>query len=229
VCDSNGLCETGCGSIGIGDSDPVFVCLSGDTDGDGLADYLDPDIDGDGIANDDDLDADGDGQDDPVYNNNGDGNAFDTSNIEGLLSTANTIADDARNGIGAVNSGLGTLNQTASQIKDSLSGEGYSGKTADDLSAGDTLIDDAFTGLNETLSKTESELGGRTVTETDFQFIDTFIGQLPAANCEDPVFHKQTLDWCSKAPTINSWLYWIVAALTVAAVFHELNETLRRK
>jgi hypothetical protein len=67
VCDSNGGCNSGCGSIGIGDADPVFVCLSGDSDGDGLGDYYDPDIDGDGIANELDLDSDGDGKDDRKY------------------------------------------------------------------------------------------------------------------------------------------------------------------
>jgi hypothetical protein len=66
VCDSNGLCNSGCGSVAIGNSAPIFGCISGDTDGDGLADYLDPDLDGDGIRNEDDLDKDGDGKDDPT-------------------------------------------------------------------------------------------------------------------------------------------------------------------
>jgi hypothetical protein len=64
VCDSQGNCNTGCGSVAFGDSQPLFVCLSGDTDGDGLANYLDPDIDGDGIRNEVDLDSNGDGIDD---------------------------------------------------------------------------------------------------------------------------------------------------------------------
>jgi hypothetical protein len=67
VCDSQGVCNTGCGSVALGDSTPVFVCISGDTDSDGLADYLDPDIDGDGISNELDLDANGDGLDDATY------------------------------------------------------------------------------------------------------------------------------------------------------------------
>jgi hypothetical protein len=67
VCDSQGNCNTGCGSVAFGDTDPLFVCLSGDSDGDGLANYLDPDIDGDGIKNEDDLDNDGDGIDDAKY------------------------------------------------------------------------------------------------------------------------------------------------------------------
>jgi hypothetical protein len=61
-----GEVQDGCGTANI-----AFICMSGDTDGDGLPDYLDPDIDGDGIANGDDLDADGDGKDDPIDNSSG--------------------------------------------------------------------------------------------------------------------------------------------------------------
>mgnify|MGYP007022652337 CR=1 FL=1 len=46
----------GCGTANIS-----FICMSGDTDSDGLPDYLDPDIDGDGLLNDDDTDPTGGG------------------------------------------------------------------------------------------------------------------------------------------------------------------------
>jgi hypothetical protein len=94
VCDNNGLCNIGCGSVAFGGSDPVFVCLSGDSDGDGLANYIDPDVDGDGIRNEDDLDSNGDGVDDPVYQNdrNGSGTTVnvDLGNLESLTSQGNS-------------------------------------------------------------------------------------------------------------------------------------------
>lgn len=68
----NGVCNEGCGYIGLNGQDSMFVCLGSDTDSDGVYDYEDPDIDGDGIPNDEDLDSDGDGVDDPtngIYSN----------------------------------------------------------------------------------------------------------------------------------------------------------------
>jgi hypothetical protein len=90
VCDTNGNCNTGCGTITSGGTQS-FVCLSPDSDLDGIADYVDPDIDGDGIRNDDDLDPDGDGQDNPVYQNAGSssGSAGSTLALENLTSTGN--------------------------------------------------------------------------------------------------------------------------------------------
>lgn len=78
VCDSNGNCQTGCGSITYAGS-TEFVCFSSDTDSDGLPNYMDPDIDGDGIPNGDDLDPDGDGVDNADYSNTPGGN--NTTNI----------------------------------------------------------------------------------------------------------------------------------------------------
>jgi hypothetical protein len=93
VCDSRGLCNTGCGNVAFAGNDPLFVCLSGDTDGDGLADYLDPDLDGDGIRNEDDLDKDGDGQDDPTYptNKNSEGMEFSSVELESLANETNNL------------------------------------------------------------------------------------------------------------------------------------------
>jgi hypothetical protein len=100
VCDSSGACNEGCGNVAIGDNDPVFVCLSGDTDNDGLADYLDPDIDGDGIANDLDLDSDGDGKDDPKYptSKSSEGTVVnvDTSQLETLAGQGNAALESIK-------------------------------------------------------------------------------------------------------------------------------------
>jgi hypothetical protein len=108
VCDSNGTCNTGCGSVSIGDSDPTFICLSEDTDQDGLADYADPDIDGDGIANEVDLDSDGDGLDDPKYPRPDEpmNVTIDTGNLETLAAEGNDTLQsikeelETRNGSG---------------------------------------------------------------------------------------------------------------------------------
>lgn len=88
VCDANGKCNSGCGKVAIGDSPSIFGCMSGDTDGDGLADYLDPDLDGDGIRNEDDLDSDGDGKDDPTLPNSRSGGTS-TLALEGLANKTN--------------------------------------------------------------------------------------------------------------------------------------------
>jgi hypothetical protein len=97
VCDSNGICNQGCGSVAVGDFDPVFVCLSGDNDSDGVPDYKDPDIDGDGIANNDDLDNDNDGIDDETFPdfNTGGGSTVnvDTSTLEGIGNSTNSKLD----------------------------------------------------------------------------------------------------------------------------------------
>lgn len=88
----NGQCQSGCGNVTWG-GQTQFMCLSDDTDGDGIGDYADPDIDGDGIPNNQDPDADGDGQDDPQYNT-GDGNG--TTNV-----TVNVDPNAIGNAVGA--------------------------------------------------------------------------------------------------------------------------------
>ena len=98
VC-TNGQCHTGCGTMALDGSDPVFVCFSGDTDGDGLPDYIDPDIDGDGIANEDDLDADGDGKDDPKNPTDNGNNVtvnVNTSEIERLIGVTNSKLEEIK-------------------------------------------------------------------------------------------------------------------------------------
>jgi hypothetical protein len=96
VCDSQGNCNSGCGSVSIGDSDPLFMCLSDDIDLDGLADYKDPDIDGDGIANELDLDADGDGLDDVKYSKPDEAMtvSVDFGALESISSQSNTKLDE---------------------------------------------------------------------------------------------------------------------------------------
>lgn len=104
VCDSQGTCDEGCGTVGFGGQE-AFVCLSDDTDLDGIGDYADPDIDGDGIPNNNDVDADGDGQDDPTYDGNGDGNGQTIGNINVTAQVDNS----------GVISALGEIEETLSE------------------------------------------------------------------------------------------------------------------
>tara|TARA_R110000737_G_C14613111_1_gene491379 strand:+ start:2476 stop:3891 length:1416 start_codon:yes stop_codon:yes gene_type:complete len=112
VCDSQGLCNTGCGNVAFAGNDPLFVCLSGDTDGDGLADYLDPDLDGDGIRNEDDLDSDGDGKDDPTYptNKNSDGMEFSSVELESLANETNNLTAQGNSTLESIKDELETQN-----------------------------------------------------------------------------------------------------------------------
>jgi hypothetical protein len=128
VC-TDGACLEGCGNVEFG-GESAFMCLSDDTDSDGIGDYADPDIDGDGIANNEDLDADGDGADDPDYDNDDTDSpsqdiAFDNSAVEGELSALNATNTQIKAGIDAVNSnlnsGLGALNVKTQSILDEVS------------------------------------------------------------------------------------------------------------
>lgn len=83
--------------------------------------------------------------------------------------------------------------------------------------------------FTDSMSKTESELGGVEVQESDLNFVDTIFGSLPASSCQNPVFNGHQLDLCKRAPEINAWLSYIVMALTILALFNEANLVLRTK
>jgi hypothetical protein len=202
VCNNDtGVCQSGCGTV-----NGTFLCFSQDTDGDGLADYFDPDIDGDGIPNAQDLDKDGDGVEDKDYSDTPSGG-----------------------GGGGANVNMAGVERRLDDIKGLLTSTPYSGKKASDLAAAEQQVDDAFTALTTAGNKTMAESGGVVLQDTDIQFINTFVGSLPLASCTNPIIYGKVLNFCSKAPLINEWLYWLIAALTIIAVFHELNDTLRRK
>ena len=198
VCNENG-CLTGCGSVTFG-GQTEFMCLSGDTDGDGLGDYADPDIDGDGIPNEQDLDSDGDGADDPNY-----GNSNDSGSV--------------------VNINLDETNDILRSIRDSQ----YTGPDGSQLESDiTTLTNDTLQELTDAINGTPTDLGGMAITPTDFTFIDTVIGSLPTASCQNPAFpFIGSFELCSIAPRVNEWLYWILAILTIIAIFHELTKTAR--
>lgn len=100
VCDSNGVCPDGCGTV-----NEVFVCFDNDFDSDSVPDYLDPDIDGDGIPNDQDLDSDGDGVDDPIDLSSGSSSGTGDVNVEVNIDTQ-SITDELQ----SINSSLSVTN-----------------------------------------------------------------------------------------------------------------------
>lgn len=124
VCNATTGCRSGCGTVAVNGSEPVFMCLTDDTDGDGVGDYADPDIDGDGIPNEQDLDNDGDGIDDPVYDNGANsgggagGGAGQIINID--LSQTNDLLGQSKNLLGQIKSGVDSLNSNLDSGLDSV-------------------------------------------------------------------------------------------------------------
>jgi hypothetical protein len=204
VCDQMGNCQPSCGTFAFGGGSDLFMCLSGDTDGDGLPDYIDPDLDGDGIRNEDDLDKDGDGKDDPTYPKQDEGTTVnvDMGGVETRLDKIATLLDTT---------GLAYTGKTALQLKD---------ESKLQLDAVDLLLTDAFDLTNE-------EMGGININPEEFEFVNTAIGKIPMSVCSNPVLNGYEVDFCSKAPMINDWLYWIVGFITIIALFHEANHTFR--
>lgn len=114
VCNAQGQCQSGCGYV-----NDVFVCLSGDLDGDNIGDYADPDIDGDGIANGLDLDNDGDGIDDPVYDN-GSNNGGSSSIVNIDLTETNNLLSDISNNASSLVTGQGQIKDTVDGLGDKI-------------------------------------------------------------------------------------------------------------
>lgn len=123
----------------------------------------------------------------------------------------------------------GQIGDLSSQIHDLLDGA-YTGALPEDFGAQrDAILDDVTGQLNDTFNMTETELGGQPIAESDDDFIETFIGNIEVSACQNPVFlGDKTLDICSRASTINETLYFIFAALTLIAIWHELHKVARR-
>lgn len=123
----NGQCLEGCGYMSFG-QETQFLCLSSDTDSDGIGDYADPDIDGDGIPNSQDLDSDGDGVDDPDYSgvSGGGANGGGTTNVE--VNVDNSVLEDLmrenNSKLDTANNSLDTLNESVANIEESLKSDG---------------------------------------------------------------------------------------------------------
>lgn len=226
VCDSNGNCPTGCGTLSA-NGQVGFVCTSQDTDNDGIPDYQDPDIDGDGIRNEDDLDSDGDGQDDPINPNyTGGFNQASLSGIEGLLSQ---IAQNTSGGSG----GGGTSGPSASQIGEEV-GEKLTEIGDFSTSEYEARIDAKSEQLqvktDEFLQKDENDLSNA-FDESQFANDFTELKSLLApssctANIEIPLTNSN-LDLCTAAAKAKPFLWVIFAISTFIYCVRRIQSTAR--
>ena len=233
VCNSNGVCQSGCGTVVFG-GESQFICLSSDTDGDGLGDYADPDIDGDGIRNEDDLDVDGDGQEDPNYIGNIPPSG-ELSNVEYLLGQ---IANNTRNNSSGGGSGSGpTANQIGAAVGSEV-GEEISERlteladfsTSDYEQSVDNKIQQSEQAIDQFLSSDENDLT-KAFDSNDFEnsFTDlknVFTNTGCTAQFSIP-FTSKTLDLCEPASKAQPFLYVIFAISTFIYCVRRVQQTAR--
>lgn len=225
VCDANGNCDAGCGSVSFGDQS-AFVCSGTDTDGDGLADYLDPDIDGDGIANDDDLDADGDGQDDPTYSNSG--NA-DLSGIEGYLAQIAANTEGGTGGTGSSASASDIGESVAEELEDKLTELGDF--STDDFEASvDTKVQASNDAIDTFLEADESDLNNafdQSEFENSYSTLKTILAPSGCSASFDVPFSSGSLNLCESATKAQPFLYVLFAVLTFIYCMRRIQSTAR--
>lgn len=222
VCSTvNGVytCQSGCGDV-----NGVFVCITGDSDQDGIIDSEDDDCDGDGIPNNVDTDSPCSDNSGPPSDTGADLSATNTL-IQQLIDSQNATTSKTTD----VANGLGTVNNTLSDIKTTLNTPWSSENTPQTFDTNATALmqkteDNALNAFNETAS----EAGVVFVQESDIDFITTMFGDLSASQCTDPViWENYTWDLCSRAQDINDILYWILACVTMIAIFHRLYEIVK--
>jgi len=218
--DENGNPNAGCGSFSNG-FDTNFVCFGRDTDADGYPDYSDPDIDNDGIMNAQDSDADGDGipnGTDNDYVNYGTGSSTNTGGSGG----SSTDVSGIESRLDGINESINNQS-TAGMPSESAFNSGF-----------DAVIASGVDAIKDEFGKSAIEtcidgVCGSEITGTETDFINTAFGSYSTSSCINPVWIKgQVLDFCSKAPTVNEFLYWIVAMLTSLFLLSEFHTTLRR-
>jgi hypothetical protein len=201
----NGNCQTGCGNMSFDGGDPVFVCLSGDTDGDGIGDYVDPDVDGDGIPNEDDLDYDGDGIDDPTYENPS--NQPVSVNVDSAA-IGQAVGDKVREALIEQGDFSGTESTNAIQSDiDTLQSDT------------DTLLNDENFNLTGLIDSTGVESS-----------LDPITANLQKKTCTNNIdipFTGKQLDICSAADRAEPWLYIIFAFSTVLYVVRRVTDTVK--
>lgn len=156
-----------------------------------------------------------------------------TDSASGLHTALGNLSGQLGNAEGGLHQHLGAVEGGIADIKnelDELLTGDYTGPLPEDFeSSRDATLDDLTTQLTDTFNMTEEELGGRPILATDDDFIETFIGRFNVSQCQNPVIlGDKTLDICSKASTINETLYYIFAALTLIAIWHELHSVARR-
>lgn len=210
-CSTNN-CPQSCGTVTF-DNVTQYLCFDNDTDSDGIGDYKDPDIDDDGILNEDDSDVDGDGID----------NVDDDDYVDPTVDTPVTGVDVYNveidnSGVEARLDAIRNFLETPSDYDSSLV-----------TNAAQGAIDNALSQVDSSMAQSEKEMGGRSLSSADTDFVNTLIGTIDTSTCVNPVIHEIELDLCSKATTINELLYWIFAALTTIFLFHEFHNTIRMR
>lgn len=238
VCDSNGLCQTGCGTVAFG-GEEHFMCLSSDTDGDGLGDYADPDIDGDGIRNDEDLDRDGDGFEDPVYPiGNNSSQVQHQSNVETLLAQ---IAQNTNGSSGGGSNGNGQ-SPTAQEIGESV-GEEVGDEIAEKLTeigdfsttnfeqSVDSKVEASNDSINQFLESEDSDLTNA-FDQSDFEgSYNNLKSALAPTGCTADIsipFTSNKLDLCTPAAKAQPFLYVIFAIATFIYCVRRIQTTVRK-
>lgn len=229
VCDSNGNCQPGCGSISFG-GQQEFVCLSGDIDNDSIPDYQDRDRDGDGILNEDDLDADGDGLEDAISNTPNRVRTPHQSSLEQLLAQ---IVQNTSNGTGGGSGSGASAAQIGESVADELeeklveqadfSGTEYEQSVNAKIEATDTAID-------EFLENDEKDLTNA-FDETDFQGSFSTLKTVLSPNGCSAQFSipltDSTLDLCEPASKAQPFLYVIFAISTFIYCMRRIQSTAR--
>lgn len=221
VCNSAGTCPTGCGVLSA-NGQTGFVCVSKDTDGDGLPDYMDPDIDGDGIKNEDDLDKDGDGKDDPINPNQG---GQDLGKIEALLSKIERNTSKQSNAPTAQEIGEEVGKKTAEKLTELRD---FSSATYEQS------LDQKNQKLQEDTEKfldnTENNLQ-KAFQESDYQqSYNALKGVLSPTACTATFsipLSKQSLDLCDSVSKAKPFLYVIFAIATFIYCIRRISQTAR--
>lgn len=228
VCDSNGNCNAGCGSIGFGGQNE-FVCLSGDIDNDSIPDYQDRDKDGDGIINEDDLDADGDGIEDPINNAQSKVRTPHQSSIEQLLSqiAQNTSGGSGGGGSGASASQIGE--SVAEELEEKLVEQADFSGTEFEQSI-NSKIEATNTSIDEFLQDDEKDLTNA-FDESEFESsFSSLKSALSPNGCSAQFgipFTNSNLDLCEPASKAQPFLYVIFAISTFIYCMRRIQSTAR--
>lgn len=91
----------------------------------------------------------------------------------------------------------------------------------------DQKMQEAENRLLSAMGQSAEEAGFALPDRSQLGQLDTLFGTLAKSSCQNPTNKWFTLDFCSKAPVINEWLYWIFAALTIIACWHKVLDILK--
>jgi hypothetical protein len=221
-----------CGTYSSDDGQTKFVCFDKDSDGDGTVNHRDPDL---GVP------------EVPPVTPPDTPNPIDPTVVEGesnlerntlLGLTIDAIDEQKEEQIvtrNAINNQTGLMRQKLDAINDTLNKVPEGIPTADDITAGfdslfDTLTDTINSGMEKGVGENCDSSGvcGNSLQSSQVDFLETAFGNFSSADCVNPVWIGQTLDFCTRAPDINRMLYWIVALITMVGIWHEVHASVRR-